>query len=627
MNQKTNKKIIFIFFFAMAIAMLCSATFAVAAPNLVVSATQPPNPLPPSASFGSVVSLANTGDTDSASSIVKIVYPRRVSTALYTNSISISSGVSCTIYTPPRTYTNTTVTCTVPPLASGTSINVATYTATGPSIVPAAGVNTIASATGPTNSVSLRWEWRTGGLADIAASISATPNPVIVGRSATATVSVQNYGFSVANNFNTHVSVPGNVTSISYGNTPAVPCTFTGGEIDCLTSMINGGWQSLTITFDAPLVAGTYTAAVSTDTANIIDESNETNNTSAGNVNVTDAVVRLHSSSINPTQVIGLNTFTRTLTVTNNGTIDALNVSLTDRQTETKFVSATGPVGTSCAAWYVTGQFNRRIYTGTTCSLGTIPVGSSVSVDVRLSTLAGGSVPITLVDTVLPYTASFQDPLNVSSSQGSFLLVGASGAVAPTNTVLPVISGNANTGSTLSTTNGTWVGTAPFTYSYQWQGCDASGNACVNIAGATAGSYVVQSSDAGTTLRSLVTATNAGGSTSIASNISAVAVNASPPVNTVAPTLVPGLEKQPGFLWSVNNGTWSGTPTITYAYQWQRCNLNGGNCVNITGATTQYYYLQEADVFNQVRVQVTATNSGGSGVMVSNLSGEIDPLG
>lgn len=626
MDQK-SKKIKLSHFFAMVILVVCSVTFVVAAPNLVVSATQPPNPLPPAATFSSVFSLANTGDADSTSSIVKIVYPRRVSTALYTNGISYGAGVTCTQYTSPRTYTNTTVTCTIPPIAPGDSINVATYTANGPAIVPAAGVNTSATAYGPTNSVAVVWQWRAAGLADITAGISSSPNPVIVGRSAVATVSLQNYGYSAANNFNTHISIPGNVTSITSGTSPAPVCAYSGGEINCSVSIINGGWQSLTIAYDVPSIAGTYTATVVADTANIIDESNETNNSSAGNVNVTDAVVRLHSSSINPVQVIGLNAFTRTITITNNGTIDALNVSFTDRQTETKFISATGPVGTTCVAWYVTGQFNRRTYTGTTCSLGTIPAGSSVSVNIRLSTPAAGLNPITLLDTVLPYTTSFQDPQNVSSSQGSFLLVAASGPVAPTNTVLPVISGNANTGSTLSTGNGIWIGTAPFTYSYQWQGCDADGNACVNIAGATSGSYVVQSSDAGKTLRSLVTATNAGGNTSIASNVSAVAVNATPPVNTVAPTLVPGLEKQPGFLWSVNNGIWSGTPTITYAYQWQRCNLNGGNCVNIMGATTQYYYLQEADVFNQVRVQITATNSGGSGIMVSNLSGEIDPLG
>jgi hypothetical protein len=622
MNHKTKKNIGFYFSaLAISIVALCSATLAVAAPNLVVSATLPPNPLLPATTYGSVFTLTNTGDATSAASIVKVSYPKPLTSDTYSRVFTLGTGITCTTVTPSATYSTVVKTCTVPALGSGATRTVATYTLTGPATVPAVGLNASASAFGPTNSLSVVWQWRTAGLAELLPYISTSPNPIIIGRSATTLVTLQNNGFTAANNFNTHISVPGTVTSSPVG------CTAIGGELDCLTSIANGGSQSLTIGYDVGFAAGVYAATVSADTANIIAESNETNNTATGNVNVTNSVVRLSSASVNPTQVIGLNTFTRTLTVTNNGTIDALNVTLTDRQVQTKFVGATGPVGTACSAWYVTGQFNSRNYAGTSCSLGTIPVGMSVSMNVVLSTTAGSATPLTLIDTVYPSTTSFQDPLNVSSSQGTFLLVQAVGAVAPTNTVLPVVGGNANTGSTLSTTNGTWIGTAPFTYSYQWQRCDASGNACGNITGATAAAYIVQSVDSGTTLRSNVTATNAGGNTSISSAVSAVAVGAAPPVNSLAPTLNPGLEKQPGFLWSVNNGTWSGTPTIVYTYQWQRCDLNGGNCVNIAGETNQYYYLQEADVFNQVRVQITATNSGGSNAAVSNLSGEIDPLG
>jgi hypothetical protein len=41
-------------------------------------------------------------------------------------------------------------------------------------------------------------------------------------------------------------------------------------------------------------------------------------------------------------------------------------------------------------------------------------------------------------------------------------------AVAPSNSVAPVISGSASVGSILTTTDGTWTGTLPITFTYQW---------------------------------------------------------------------------------------------------------------------------------------------------------------
>ena len=89
------------------------------------------------------------------------------------------------------------------------------------------------------------------------------------------------------------------------------------------------------------------------------------------------------------------------------------------------------------------------------------------------------------------------DPLPVYVVSGSF-------ATAPVNTVLPAISGTQAPGATLTTTNGTWTNT-PTSYTYQWK------RGGVNIGGATANTYVVQSADNGTTITVTVTATNAAG--------------------------------------------------------------------------------------------------------------------
>src|SRR6201999_3930164 len=68
----------------------------------------------------------------------------------------------------------------------------------------------------------------------------------------------------------------------------------------------------------------------------------------------------------------------------------------------------------------------------------------------------------------------------------------ASGAVAaapPHDTVAPDVTGTVTLGGTLSAGDGTWTGTDPGTFDYQWQRCDASGNDCVDIVGATDDTY------------------------------------------------------------------------------------------------------------------------------------------
>lgn len=92
----------------------------------------------------------------------------------------------------------------------------------------------------------------------------------------------------------------------------------------------------------------------------------------------------------------------------------------------------------------------------------------------------------------------------------------------PANTAPPTISGTPQVGQTLTAQPGTWSGTTPITYSYQWQSCNGNGGACNDIAGATSSSYTVTSSDATNTLRVHVTAKNADGSASATSVPTAV---------------------------------------------------------------------------------------------------------
>jgi hypothetical protein len=82
------------------------------------------------------------------------------------------------------------------------------------------------------------------------------------------------------------------------------------------------------------------------------------------------------------------------------------------------------------------------------------------------------------------------------------------GSSRPRNIASPSISGSPVLGATQTADPGTWSGTQPITFTYQWRSCNASGSNCSTISGTTAKTYVTRQSDVGRTLRVRVTARN-----------------------------------------------------------------------------------------------------------------------
>jgi hypothetical protein len=197
----------------------------------------------------------------------------------------------------------------------------------------------------------------------------------------------------------------------------------------------------------------------------------------------------------------------------------------------------------------------------------------------------------------------------------------ASERVAPTNVGQPVVSGTLIQGHTLRTTNGTWNGTAPLTFSYRWLRCDASGGGpdgvtCTTIPSATRHLYRPRAADVGHRIRSRVIATNADGTSAANSNATPTTIRASAaPSIAVLPT-ISGTAQQ-GQTLTATPGTWRGSQPQTYAYQWRRCDAAGNACANIAGATANRYVLSSSDVGHTVRVRVTARNARGSAAAAS----------
>jgi acid phosphatase type 7 len=249
-------------------------------------------------------------------------------------------------------------------------------------------------------------------------------------------------------------------------------------------------------------------------------------------------------------------------------------------------------------------------------SSGRLTSGDWSSVDVTSVTTPGTQLDLILV-TLSSTAASFTSRESTSPPQ-LIVETAPSGATKPANTTPPAVSGTPQQGATLTTSNGTWSG-SPTSYAYVWRRCDQAGGSCVDIAGASAASYVAQAADVGSTLRSVVTAANAAGSTAATSAPTGAITGAQgAPVNTARPR-ISGTAREEQTL-TVDAGTWSGPGPIAFAYQWRRCDAGGNACSDVPLAVQSSYTLAAVDVGSTLRVAVTATNAGGSTTSTSDQS-------
>ncbi len=269
---------------------------------------------------------------------------------------------------------------------------------------------------------------------------------------------------------------------------------------------------------------------------------------------------------------------------------------------------------TKAASPAVTTSIPQTRIVGAFSHSGTATIASPPGMTSRSDAATGGSSPtaaLLTADETQPvagsYTRKAQTQVKQDCNVGQLVAL-RSAPDPPANTSLPTVSGTAREGATLTTSPGTWSG-SPTSFANQWRRCNASGSSCADIPGATGTTYALTSADVGSTVRVLVTASNAGGSASASSAATAVVIPAAAPVN-VSPPAVSGSARE-GHVLSASTGAWSGSPT-SYAYEWQRCDGSGSGCAALSGADEDTYSLDADDVGTTLRVLVSATNAGGT---------------
>src|SRR5579884_821244 len=194
-------------------------------------------------------------------------------------------------------------------------------------------------------------------------------------------------------------------------------------------------------------------------------------------------------------------------------------------------------------------------------------------------------------------------------------------ATAPANTSPPTISGTAAVGQTLTAAPGSWNGTAPISYAYQWQS-SSSGSKWTNISSATAQTYTPTSSDLGDMLRVVVAASNSAGSETAASAPTAPVAQASknppPPSGAICSTSGSPPQHYQHVIWIwMENHSYDqiiGAPGSSVA---QRSPYVNGTLVPQCGLATNYHNVSHPSLPNYI----AATSGSTQGLSSNKLQG------
>ncbi len=195
----------------------------------------------------------------------------------------------------------------------------------------------------------------------------------------------------------------------------------------------------------------------------------------------------------------------------------------------------------------------------------------------------------------------------------------------PAASVIPVITGVVQVGSTLTISNGTWINVNSPTFTYKWQRCSSLEiSSCADIPSAINTTYTLSNLDVASYIRGIVTVAATANNLAATSASEPTSQLISEPTLITSPTIT-GVAVTDEIL-TATSGSYNAFPAPTFTYQWQSCTSQDiATCSPISGANQSTYTLLVGNVGKYLRVMVTATNNLGGRISPSVLTGVVMP--
>ena len=365
--------------------------------DLSMALTDMPDPVTAGSQLTYSAALTNAGPSDAQNARFSVNIPAGTSFVSATpvgGSCSGTTTVTCTWpgATVPTTSRSATIVVSVPAATADGSSLLASSTATSDTSDTASGNNNFDATTTVT------------AAADLAITLSDSPDPVFAGNQLTYVAILSNGGLSDAQGATITLPLPAGTSPFSASASVGGSCAI-GGTVVCT-------WAGAT----APGTMRTATIVVtvnSSQTANLsatATASSSTNDPAGGNNSATEVTVVQVQADLSitltdaPDPVVAGTNLTYTATVSNAGPSDATAVVVNlPTPTGTSFVSGTVSGGGSCAA-------------GISCSItGNMLPGTARTVSITV--LVGAAVlDGTVINATATVTASSPDPIGGNNS-------------------------------------------------------------------------------------------------------------------------------------------------------------------------------------------------------------------
>ena len=285
-------------------------------------------------------------------------------------------------------------------------------------------------------------------VADLSLTKTTSPDPGLAGGTITSTLTVANAGPSPAADVVVTDELPGGATFV--GASPG--CTLAGSVVTCAVGTVTaGGTATATVTLAIPAGSTaeslTNVAAVNSSTA----DPDPANNVAGSSVAVARQANLSVSKTVTPATVVPGQTTTYTVTVTNNGPSNALNVTATDTVPDPNLdlTSASAP-GATCTVTVDVAQ----------CALPALAPGAALVMTVvgRVAQDAPGGLAIGNTATGTSNTSDPDDADNTATA--SITTAAPQADIATTKTAGLAVAGGQVTYLVTVTNNGPSAATA-----------------------------------------------------------------------------------------------------------------------------------------------------------------------